>query len=172
MTSTGAAKELSLWLPPLSDLRIYIRFGPRAQEDIDLHCLGRDLRCADAIHCTRWREYPHCALAVWFAVFSSHPLFPWRRLCAASFAAATLSAEWDERHRESTHDKQTIAHVKVYPGADGDFTLYSDDGFTYAYEKGDFQLTHIHWDDAAHKLSLTGTKAWSNDAVVDIVRAK
>jgi len=84
-----------------------------------------------------------------------HPLFPWRRLCAASFAGATLSAEWDERHRENTHDKQTIAHVKVCPGADGDF-----------------QLTHIHWDNAAHKLSLTGTKAWSNDAVVDIVRAK
>jgi alpha-D-xyloside xylohydrolase len=73
---------------------------------------------------------------------------------------------------ESTHDQQTVAHVRVYPGADGDFTLYSDDGLTYAYEKGDFQLTHIHWDNATHKLSKTGTKAWTTDAVVDIVHAK
>ena len=29
-----------------------------------------------------------------------------------------------------------IASVRVYPGADADFTLFSDDGTTYAYEKG------------------------------------
>ena len=37
---------------------------------------------------------------------------------------------------ESTHDKQTIEHVRVYPGTDGEFTLYNDDGLTYACEKG------------------------------------
>jgi alpha-glucosidase (family GH31 glycosyl hydrolase) len=52
---------------------------------------------------------------------------------------------------ESTHEKQSIAHVRVYPGADGDFTFYSDDGETYEYEAGDFQTTHLHWDDAAKK---------------------
>jgi hypothetical protein len=31
----------------------------------------RDLRRAGAIHCNRWRECPHCTVAVWFAVFSS-----------------------------------------------------------------------------------------------------
>jgi len=62
---------------------------------------------------------------------------------------------------DSTADKQTIAHVQVWPGANADFTLYQDDGRTYAYEKGDFQLTHLHWDDAAHKLSHSGTAAWT-----------
>ena len=37
---------------------------------------------------------------------------------------------------ESTHQKQAIAKVRVYPGADANFTLFSDDGMTYAYEKG------------------------------------
>ena len=37
---------------------------------------------------------------------------------------------------ESTNEKQAIASLRVYPGADGDFTLYSDDGTTYAYETG------------------------------------
>ena len=36
----------------------------------------------------------------------------------------------------STDELQTIAQVHVYPGADGEFTLYNDDGQTYAYEKG------------------------------------
>ena len=70
---------------------------------------------------------------------------------------------------ESTHDKQTIAHVKVYPGANGDFTLYNDNGTTYAYEQGDFRLTHLHWTDATGKLTQSGPKAWTSDSVVEIV---
>ena len=37
---------------------------------------------------------------------------------------------------ESTSEAQKIAKVRVYPGADADFTLFDDDGNTYAYEKG------------------------------------
>ena len=73
---------------------------------------------------------------------------------------------------ESTHDKQSIAHVKVYPGADGDFTLYSDDGQTYAYEKGEFKTTHLHWNNAAKSLEQSGPKAWSGDRIVEVVGGK
>ena len=62
---------------------------------------------------------------------------------------------------ESTDQKQAIASVRVYPGADGDFTLYSDDGKSYAYEAGKSEITHLHWSDAAGKLERTGAPAWS-----------
>ena len=68
---------------------------------------------------------------------------------------------------ESTNQVQAIAKVRVYPGADGDFMLYQDDGKTYAYEKGDSRITHLHWDDASQKLSHQGVPAWrSPDAQV------
>jgi alpha-D-xyloside xylohydrolase len=68
---------------------------------------------------------------------------------------------------ESTNQVQAIAKVRVYPGADGDFTLYPDDGKTYAYEKGDSSITHLHWDDASQKLSHEGVPAWkSSDAQI------
>jgi alpha-D-xyloside xylohydrolase len=70
---------------------------------------------------------------------------------------------------ESTHDKQTIAHVKVFPGSDGDFALYSDDGLTYAYEKGESQTTKIHWDDKARNLTQSGPPAWSGDSIIEVV---
>jgi len=57
---------------------------------------------------------------------------------------------------ESTHDAQKIAKLRVYPGADADFDLYRDDGTTYAYEKGDFEVSHLHWSDASAKLTHTG----------------
>ncbi|MDE3104794.1 MAG: glycoside hydrolase family 31 protein [Acidobacteriota bacterium] len=62
---------------------------------------------------------------------------------------------------ESTNETQAIAKVKVYPGADGDFTLYQDDGQTYAYEHGDLQLTQLHWSNAAHRLEHSGAAAWT-----------
>ncbi len=57
---------------------------------------------------------------------------------------------------ESTNDVQKIAKLKVYPGADGDFDLYTDDGTTYAYEQGKFAISKLHWSDADGKLTHTG----------------
>ena len=51
----------------------------------------------------------------------------------------------------STSEKQDIAKVRVYPGADADFTLFSDDGTTYAYEKNAGSITKLHWNDATRK---------------------
>jgi alpha-D-xyloside xylohydrolase len=62
---------------------------------------------------------------------------------------------------DSTHEQQAIASVRVYPGANADFTLYSDDGKTYAYEHGESKVTNLHWDDAAHKLTHAGAEAWT-----------
>ncbi len=62
---------------------------------------------------------------------------------------------------QSTNEKQAIEKVRIYPGADSHFTLYSDDGKTYAYEHGEHDITELHWNDATKKLSQTGVKAWA-----------
>jgi len=62
---------------------------------------------------------------------------------------------------ESTHQAQTIEKIRVYPGADADFTLFSDDGTTYAYEKGAGQVTRLHWDETGHRLTHEGAAAWA-----------
>jgi alpha-D-xyloside xylohydrolase len=72
---------------------------------------------------------------------------------------------------ESTNEVQKIAKVRVYPGADGTFQLYTDDGTTYEYEKGKDEITHLHWSNAESKLSSTGAKAWTkpNSEMVDVI---
>jgi alpha-D-xyloside xylohydrolase len=59
---------------------------------------------------------------------------------------------------ESTNEVQKIEKLKVYAGADGSFDLYRDDGTTYAYEQGKFDLTHLQWSDATGKLTHTGSE--------------
>jgi alpha-D-xyloside xylohydrolase len=44
--------------------------------------------------------------------------------------------------------------LRVYPGADGDFALYEDDGNTYDYQRGDYSTIPIHWSDSEHKLTI------------------
>jgi alpha-D-xyloside xylohydrolase len=71
---------------------------------------------------------------------------------------------------ENTHQLQAIAQLRVYPGADGNFTLFSDDGTTYAYEKGAGSITRLHWDDAKQMLTHDGAASWSepDSAIVRI----
>ena len=44
--------------------------------------------------------------------------------------------------------------LRIYPGADGDFTLYEDEGDSYRYEKGAYATIRMHWDDAKQMLTI------------------
>lgn len=51
-------------------------------------------------------------------------------------------------------EKSDPIELRVYPGADGDFTLYEDQGDGYAYEKGARATIPMHWDDAKRTLII------------------
>lgn len=44
--------------------------------------------------------------------------------------------------------------IRIYPGADGKFTLYEDDNETYNYEKGQRATYDLVWDNAAKTLTI------------------
>jgi len=44
--------------------------------------------------------------------------------------------------------------IRVYPGADGSFTLYEDENDNYNYEKGAYATTELRWNDKARQLTL------------------
>ncbi len=71
----------------------------------------------------------------------------------------------------STAQSQKIDTVLIYPGANGNFTIFNDDGKTYAYEKGVSQITDLHWNDVTDQLSRTGPAAWtgSDQSVITVV---
>jgi len=45
--------------------------------------------------------------------------------------------------------------VLLYPGADGSFTLYEDDGVTRDYEQGQCSRITFQWDDASRRLTIS-----------------
>jgi len=44
--------------------------------------------------------------------------------------------------------------VRVYPGADGAFVLYEDEGEGYAYERGTHATTRLAWNDERQELTI------------------
>ncbi len=47
--------------------------------------------------------------------------------------------------------------LRLYPGADGAFTLYEDEGDNYNYEKGVYSTIHFSWNDKTRTLTI-GTR--------------
>jgi alpha-D-xyloside xylohydrolase len=58
----------------------------------------------------------------------------------------------------STEKPADPIELRVYPGADGDFTLYEDENDNYNYEKGKFATIPMHLDSEKSTLSIGDRK--------------
>lgn len=54
----------------------------------------------------------------------------------------------------STEKAPDPIELRIYAGADADFTLYEDENDNYNYEKGVHATISLHWDDKAQKLTI------------------
>ncbi len=58
----------------------------------------------------------------------------------------------------STEKAADPIELRIYPGVDGDFSLYEDENDGYDYEKGAYSTIPLHWDDSAHTLTIGARK--------------
>ena len=58
----------------------------------------------------------------------------------------------------STEKPADPIELRIYPGADGSFTLYEDENDNYDYEKGVYSTIDFHWDDTRHQLTIDDRK--------------
>ena len=67
---------------------------------------------------------------------------------AGSIVPMGPETEW------STEKPEDPIELRVYRGADGEFTLYEDENDGYNYEKGVYATIPLHWDEAKHALTI------------------
>jgi len=60
----------------------------------------------------------------------------------------------------ATEKPADTLEIRIYPGADGEFTLYEDENDTYNYEKGKYSIITFNWDDTKRQVKI-GTKKGS-----------
>ena len=68
-------------------------------------------------------------------------------------------------------DIDGVLTIRVYPGADGTFTLYEDDGVSNDYEKGERSETTLVWNDKNKKLTI-GERQGAYKGTYDLKAAK
>jgi alpha-D-xyloside xylohydrolase len=66
---------------------------------------------------------------------------------------------------ESSSVKPDPIDLRIYPGANAQFTLYEDAGDKYDYEHGVYSEIPIHWDDNANRLTI-GNRRGSFPAMI------
>ncbi len=61
---------------------------------------------------------------------------------------------WGPDVQYSTEKPWDNLEIRVYPGEDGNFTLYEDENDNYNYEKGEYAEIPFHWDEASQTLTI------------------
>ncbi len=55
----------------------------------------------------------------------------------------------------ATQTPNDTLELRIYPGADGTFTLYEDENDTYDYERGSYATITFSWDDRRRELTIS-----------------
>ena len=71
------------------------------------------------------------------------------------FVKAGAILPWGPAVQFAGEKKWDDLELRIYAGANGQFTLYEDEGEGYDYEKGAFSEIGFHWDDATRILSIS-----------------
>jgi alpha-D-xyloside xylohydrolase len=62
------------------------------------------------------------------------------------------------RMEYATEKMADTIELRIYPGADGQFSLYEDENETYNYEKGQFATINFSWKDKEKLLTIGDSK--------------
>jgi alpha-D-xyloside xylohydrolase len=54
----------------------------------------------------------------------------------------------------ASEQTDSAIELRVYPGANGEYTFYEDAGDGWGYERGEFALTKMRWNDGAKQLEI------------------
>lgn len=65
---------------------------------------------------------------------------------------------WGPKVQYSAQSNWDNLEIRIYPGADGTFTLYEDERDNYNYEKGKYSEITFHWNDASRTLTIDDRK--------------
>ncbi|MGN6637997.1 MAG: glycoside hydrolase family 31 protein [Mucilaginibacter sp.] len=62
----------------------------------------------------------------------------------------------------ATQKKNKPVELRIYPGANGKFTIYEDENDNYNYEKGNYATYTLTWNDKQHTLSISNINGGYN----------
>ena len=160
-----AWKTISAGYTPMRPLVMDFRSDPRAQNIGDQFTFGPAFLVNPVTEPAAATRPVYLPEAKWYDFWTGseiaggrmiNAITPLERLPLYVRAGSVLPLGPDQEW--STEKPADPIELRIYPGANGDFTIYEDENDTYNYEKGAYATIPLHWDDASRTLTIADRK--------------
>jgi alpha-glucosidase/alpha-D-xyloside xylohydrolase len=148
-------------LPPMRALWLHYPTDPEAVKRGDEYLWGRDLLVAPVTAKGASERKLYLPEGDWYDFWTNEKQTGkrevTRKVDLATLplyvrAGAILPLDPVRQYTSQPTDEPTT--IRVYPGRDGAFRLYEDDGKSLDYTKGKYTWTRMTWDDKARRLTI------------------
>jgi len=160
-----AWKTTSESYTPMRPLVMDFRNDPRAQNVGDQFMYGPALLVSPVTEPAATERQVYLPDAKWYDFWTGSAIDGGRMINAITpldrlpvYVRAGSIVPLGPEEEWSTQKAADPIELRVYPGSDGDFTIYEDENDGYNYEKGVYSTIPLHWDDGAHKLTVGDRK--------------
>jgi len=155
-------------LPPMRALWFHYPKDPEAVKLGDEYLWGRDMLVAPVVEKGATLRKVYLPPGVWYDWWTREKqsggrwierAVDLRTLPLYVRAGAILPIDPIRQYTSEKVDQPTT--LAIYPGANGAYTLYDDDGVSLDYERGMATWTHLVWNDRSRTLTIGPTRSSS-----------
>jgi alpha-glucosidase (family GH31 glycosyl hydrolase) len=148
-------------LPPMRALWLHYPTDPAAVKLGDEYLWGRDLLVAPVVAKGATERKLYLPEGDWYDFWTNEKQTGKREVTRKVdlatmplYVRAGAILPLDPVRQYTGEATQEPTTIRVYPGRDGEFRLYDDDGKSLDYAKGKFARTRLKWDDKARRLLI------------------
>jgi alpha-glucosidase (family GH31 glycosyl hydrolase) len=148
-------------LPVMRGLWVHYADDPRAVERSDEYLWGRDILVAPVTERGATSRALYLPRGLWYDFWTEQPIEGQRVIIRpvdlASmplYVRAGSILPFGSVNQYALQKAEQPLTFAIYSGADGEFTLYEDDGASFNCEKGEFTRLRLQWQDRDRRLTL------------------
>lgn len=158
---TLAREACDTGVPPMRALWLHYPADPEAARHTDEYLWGRDLLVAPVVTQGATTRGVYLPAGTWYDWWTGERLTGGATLRRAVtlntiplFARAGAIVPLDPVRQFTSQAVTAPTELRVFPGADGDYTLYDDDGHSLDYLESDGSRVRCRWEDAARTFTV------------------
>lgn len=159
---TAVRESHDTGLPVMRALLLHYPDDARAVSRADEYLWGRDILVAPVVEKGATSRAVYLPRGAWYDFWSGQRVEGGREIARAVdletiplYVRAGTILPLGPVKQYTAEKAGAPVELVVYPGANGLFTLYDDDGTSFAFERGAFARTRCEWNEARREMTMT-----------------